>query len=201
MSLQKEMKENPLEALFLDELADIYYAENQLVKALPKMAKAARHADLRQAYESHLAETEGHVEKLKEVFGAFGTPVKSKKCEAIIGLLKEANELAVENKGKLTLDAALISAAQKVEHYEIASYGSLREWAAVLGNGPAADLIEEILDEEKKADETLTELARAHCNLEAAEENGATGVANPGSRTQRSKERRPAALSRTTGRA
>lgn len=197
MTIPKKTEENPLEALFLDELADIYFAENQLVKALPKMAKAARHADLRHAYESHLEQTEGHVQKLKEVFGAFGTPVKSKKCEAILGLLKEANELAAENKGKVTLDAALISAAQKVEHYEIASYGSLREWAAVLGNGPAADLIEEILDEEKKADETLTELARAHCNLEAAEENGAAVVASPGSRTRGSQERRPAASSRT----
>jgi len=194
MTSKKESEENPLEELFLDELADIYYAENQLVKALPKMAKAATHADLRQAYESHLEETEGHVEKLKEVFGAFGKPVKSKKCEAIIGLLKEADELAADNRGKVTLDAALISAAQKVEHYEIASYGSLREWAAVLGNGPAADLIEEILTEEKKADETLTELARAHCNLEAAEENGASGVANQGGRNR---EKRPAASGRS----
>lgn len=192
MTSKKEIEENPLEELLLDELADIYYAENQLVKALPKMAKAANHADLRQAYVSHFEETKGHVEKVKEVFGAFGKPVKSKKCEAIIGLLKEADELAADNKGRITLDAALISAAQKVEHYEIASYGSLREWATVLGNGAAADLIEEILNEEKTADETLTELARRHCNLEAAEEDGDGAAGDRGSRAETSRGKRTA---------
>jgi ferritin-like metal-binding protein YciE len=112
-----------LEDLFLDSLADIYYAENQLTKALPKMAKTATHNDLREAFEAHLLETEGHVQKVERVFELFGKQPKSKKCPAIVGIIKEANEIASENKKSPTINAALIFAAQKVEHYEIASYG------------------------------------------------------------------------------
>ena len=162
-----------LETLFLDELADIYDAEQHLVSALPDMAKAATHDELRIAFESHLRETERQVSKVEEVFTAFGKPPKTKKCAAIRGLIKEAQEIISDNKKNPTINAALICAAQKVEHYEIASYGCLREWAEQLGNGTAAELLEEILTEEKSTDSTLTELARAGCN-----ESAATAVAS-----------------------
>jgi ferritin-like metal-binding protein YciE len=158
---------NTLEDLFLDSLADMYYAEKQLTKALPKMAKAATHEDLREAFESHLRETEGHVQKVEEVFELFGKPPKSKKCPAIVGIIKEADEIVSENKKSPTLNAALIFAAQKAEHYEIASYGGLREWANKLDNEEAASVIDEILEEEKLADNKLTGLAEAHCNTSA----------------------------------
>jgi ferritin-like metal-binding protein YciE len=156
-----------LEDLFLDSLADMYYAENQLTKALPKMAKAATNNDLRVAFESHLTETEGHVQKLEQVFETFGKTPKSKKCPAILGIIKEADEIASENKKSPTINAALIFAGQKAEHYEIASYGGLRDWAKLLGNDTAATLIEEILQEEKNADAKLTELAEEDCNESA----------------------------------
>lgn len=159
--------EHPLQQLLLDELADIYDAENRLVKALPKMAKAAVSEELKEAIQAHLEETQEHVEKVEQIFAAFGKPAKSKKCEAIVGLLTEADEIVKDNKGKPTLDAAIISAAQKVEHYEIASYGTLHEWATVVGNAEAGALIEEILEQEKAADEKLTETARLVCNDEA----------------------------------
>lgn len=157
--------------LFLDELADIYYAEHRLVKALPRMAKAATLDELRRAFEGHLGQTEGHVTKVAQVFAAFGAPARGRKCEAILGLIEEGDRIATENKGAPTINAALISAAQKIEHYEIASYGCLREWADQLGNVPAVDLLQEILDEEKSTDGKLTTLARTRCN-EAAEEAG-----------------------------
>jgi len=184
-----------LENLFLDELADMYDAENRLVQALPKMAKAATHEELSDAFESHLSETEGHVKKLEKVFKAFGKTAKGKKCEAIVGLLKEGDEIAEENSDSPTINAALISAAQKVEHYEIASYGCLREWAEQLGNEEAVNLLQEILDEEKAADETLTELARERCN-EAAQGNDSNGdESEEESRTNRAR-RGPATLDR-----
>ena len=159
-----------LEDLFLDSLADMYYAENQLTKALPKMAKAATDDQLRAAFETHLTETEGHVEKLEEVFETFGKTPKSKKCQAILGIIKEADEIVDENKKSPTINAALIFAGQKAEHYEIASYGGLREWAKLLGNEDAADIIDEILDQEKAADAKLGELAESHCNESARNE-------------------------------
>lgn len=160
-----------LEELFIDELADIYDAENRLRMALPRMAKAATHEELRATFQSHLRETEGQVNKLQQVFKSFGQAASGKKCEAMEGLIKEADEIAADNKGEPTINAALISAAQKVEHYEIASYGCLREWSEQLGNREAAGLLEEILEEEKSADQKLTELARARCN-DAAKGNG-----------------------------
>jgi ferritin-like metal-binding protein YciE len=153
-----------LEDLFLDSLADMYYAENQLTKALPKMAKAATHNDLRAAFETHLTETEGHVQKLEAVFETFGKSPKTKKCPAILGIIKEADEIASENKKSPTINAALIFAGQKAEHYEIASYGGLRDWAKLLGNEDAANLLDEILDEEKAADAKLSALAEDTCN-------------------------------------
>lgn len=153
-----------LEDLFIAELADMYDAESRLAKALPKLAKAATHKELREAIESHLEETEQQTKKLQRVFKAFGQAPHGKKCDAIVGLLKEAEKIVSENQGSPTINAALICAAQKLEHYEIASYGCLREWAEQLGNQTAADLLQEILDEEKTADEELTELARERCN-------------------------------------
>lgn len=156
-----------LEDLFLDSLADMYYAENQLTKALPKMAKAATQEDLRAAFDAHLTETKGHVRKLEIVFENFGKTPKSKKCPAILGIIKEANEISSENKKSPTINAALIFAGQKAEHYEIASYGALRDWAKLLGNEDSANLLDEILDQEKAADAKLTELAEDHCNASA----------------------------------
>jgi ferritin-like metal-binding protein YciE len=123
-----------LKDLFLDEVADMYDAEKRIVKALPKMAKAATCDKLKEAFESHLKETEGHVTKLEQVFEAFGQKAKGKTCKATVGLLEEGDEIASDFKGSPVINAALISAGQKVEHYEIASYGCLHEWAQKLGN-------------------------------------------------------------------
>jgi len=156
-----------LKDLFLEELKDMYDAEHRIIKALPKLAKAATCEKLTAAFLAHLEETEGHITKLEQVFQSFGETAKAKKCEATVGLLKEGDEIAAENKGEPTINAALISAGQKVEHYEIASYGCLHEWAGLLGNKEAANLIKEILDEEKAANKKLMELARASSNDEA----------------------------------
>jgi len=156
-----------LKDLFLDELADMYDAERRIVKALPKMAKAATSAELKNAIQSHLKETQGHVKKLEQVFQSFDEKAKGQTCEATVGLLEEGDEIAADFKGSPAINAALISAAQKVEHYEMASYGCLHEWAGLLGNKEAAGLLREILDEEKTANEVLTALARASSNEEA----------------------------------
>ena len=163
-----------LKDLFLDELADMYDAEHRIVKALPKMAKAATCEDLKAALQSHLRETEGHVTKLEQVFQCFDERAKAKKCEATVGLLEEGDEIAAEFKGSPAINAALISAAQKVEHYEMASYGCLHEWAGLLDNQEAANLLQEILNEEKAANASLTELARASSNDEAMGESDET---------------------------
>ncbi|HEX9046338.1 MAG TPA: ferritin-like domain-containing protein, partial [Verrucomicrobiae bacterium] len=155
---------------FLDGLGDMYYCEKQLTKALPKMAKAATHEDLREAITQHLSETEGHVTKVEQVFEAFGQSPKSKKCPAIVGIIDEAEDVLSESKKTPTVNAAIIYAGQKVEHYEIASYGTLREWAKLLQNSTAASLLDEILDEEKAADAKLNELALSHCNPSAVQE-------------------------------
>lgn len=152
--------------MFLDELADIYDAEHRIVKALPKLIKAATCPDLQSALSTHLEETKGQITKLDRVFASFGEKSKAKKCEATVGLLKEGDEIASENKGSPTINAAVISAGQKVEHYEIASYGCLRDWARLLGNQEAAKLLHEILTEEKNADKTLGKLATSR-NKEA----------------------------------
>ena len=164
-----------LKDLFLDELQDMYDAEQRIVKALPKMAKVATCEDLKGAFLSHLEETKGHVSKLEQVFDCFDEKAKAKTCEATKGLLEEGDEIAAEFKGSPAINAALISAAQKVEHYEMASYGCLHEWAGLLGNEDAAGLLQEILEEEKAANEALTELARASSNEEALGEDGDTG--------------------------
>jgi ferritin-like metal-binding protein YciE len=166
-----------LKDLFLDELADMYDAERRIVKALPKLAKAATCDDLKGAIQSHLKETEGHVKKLEQVFQSFDAKAKGKTCEATVGLLAEGDEIAAEFKGSPAINAALIAAAQKVEHHEMASYGCLHEWAGLLGNEKAAGLLQEILEEEKAANEKLTELARASSNEEALGESGQNGAA------------------------
>ncbi len=160
-----------LKHLFLNELADMYDAERRIVKALPKMAKAATCDELKAAIQSHLKETEGHVTKLERVFQCFDVKAKGQTCEATVGLLAEGDEIAAEFKGSPAINAALVAAAQKVEHYEMASYGCLHEWAGLLGNPEAAGLLEEILDEEKATNESLTELARAGKNQEALGES------------------------------
>jgi ferritin-like metal-binding protein YciE len=163
------MKE--LKDLFLDELADIYYAEGLLVKSLPKMIKAAQSEELKEALESHLEETQTQVERLQQVFKAFGKPAKGKKCEAMVGLIEEGKGIMEDWKGSPALDAGLICAAQKVEHYEIASYGCLCTWAELLGNEQALKLLRETMDEEETADKKLTEIAESSINAEAAEDS------------------------------
>ena len=153
-----------LEGLFLDSLADMYFAENELTKALPEMARAATNGHLRLAFETHLTETEGHIHKLEQVFEVFAKKPKSKKCPAILGIIKEAQEIASENKKSPTINAALILGGQKAEHYEIATYGTLREWAKHLQREDVGEIIDQILAEEKAADSKLTKLAQAHGN-------------------------------------
>ena len=156
-----------LEDLFLGELKDIYDAEHRITKALPKMIKAATSPELQAALQKHLKETEGQIAKLEQTFKSIGKPAQAQKCEATVGLLKEGDEIAKEFKGSRAINAALISAGQKVEHYEIASYGCLIEWAKDLGYDKAAGLLTQILDQEKAADAKLTEIARAGSNQEA----------------------------------
>lgn len=164
-----------LKDLFLDELADMYDAERRILKALPKLAKAATCTDLKKAFQSHLKETEGHAKKLEQVFQSFGKKAKGKTCEATVGLLKEGEEIAAEFKGSPAINAALIAVAQKVEHYEIASYGCLHEWAELLDNQKASGLLKQILDQEKHANEALNELAHSSLNEEALGESNGNG--------------------------
>lgn len=156
-----------LQDLFLNELSDIYDAERRIAKALPKMAKAATSAPLKKAFEHHLKQTEGHAKKVEEIFGCFDRKAKGKTCEATVGLLKEGEEMAASFEGSPAINAALIATAQKVEHYEMATYGCLHEWANLLGNAKAAELLQEILNEEGATNKKLTSLARASSNEDA----------------------------------
>jgi ferritin-like metal-binding protein YciE len=162
------MKMSTLEDLFVNELRDLYNAENQMVKALPKMAKAASSPELRQGFEEHLKQTRHHVERLEQVFEQLGAKARGKKCQAKEGLIEEGKELMSEDAEPPVLDAGLIAAAQKVEHYEIAGYGTVRTWAEQLGHHEAAELLQQTLDEEKQTDEKLTRLAEQMVNQEAA---------------------------------
>jgi ferritin-like metal-binding protein YciE len=161
------VKEKTLEDLFLETLKDIYFAEKALVKALPRMAKAANSDELRGAFESHLAETEGQVERLEQVFAILEKPPRAETCEAIKGLTEEAKEIMTEFKDSEALDAGLLAAAQAVEHYEISRYGTLKAWAQQLGLKEAVKLLDATLREEKKADETLTEITESSANRQA----------------------------------
>lgn len=161
-----------LEEFVLDSLKDIYWAEKHLLKALPKMQKAATTDELKQAFGEHLTVTQGHVSRLENVFEIMGKKAQGKKCEAMEGLTKEADSIIEETeKGTMTRDVALICAAQKVEHYEIATYGSLVQLATTLGLTDAADLFQQTLDEEKEADHSLTDIAETKINWEAKEED------------------------------
>jgi Mn-containing catalase len=150
-----------LRELLIDELRDIYHAEGQLVKALPKMAKAAKSAELKQAFQKHLAETEGHVERLQKAFDLLGEKQKGKPCKGMLGLVAEGHETIDEGKERdeAAADLALIGAAQRVEHYEMAAYGTARAMAEQLGETKVATLLSQTLDEEKKADQKLTQIA------------------------------------------
>ncbi|KRA97430.1 hypothetical protein ASD83_09855 [Devosia sp. Root685] len=162
------MAEKQLDDLFLDTLKDIYYAERQILKALPKMAKAATSPDLRAGFEQHHMETEGHVERLERVFELIGKPARGKTCDAILGILDEGKSIMDEFKGSQALDAGLAAAAQAVEHYEIARYGTLRAWAKQLGYSEAAELFSQTLAEEEATDKKLTQLATSVVNMKAA---------------------------------
>jgi len=161
------VKIDSLRKLFLEELRDVYHAEKQITKALPKMAKAATAPDLKAAFVQHLAETKGQVERLERVFEAMGKPAKGKTCKAMQGLVEEASELLEEDIEPAVLDAGLIAAAQRVEHYEIAAYGTLKTYARLLGEEDAAGLLQETLDEEGATDKKLSALAEGVINLEA----------------------------------
>ncbi len=154
------MSVESIQDLFVEELKDLYSAEKQITKALPKMAKAASSDELRQAFESHLEETNGHVDRLEQIFEILGKSSRGKTCEGMKGLLSEGAELIDEIEKGDVLDAGLISAAQRVEHYEISGYGSVRAYAELLGNSQVADLLQATLDEEKAADEKLTQISK-----------------------------------------
>lgn len=162
------MAEKQLDDLFLDTLKDIYYAERQILKALPKMAKAATSPELKAGFEQHHTETEGQVERLQQVFEILGKPARGKTCDAILGILDEGKEIMDEYKGAVALDAGLVAAAQAVEHYEIARYGTLVTWAKQLGHNDIAQLLAETLKEEEATDKKLTQVALASVNQKAA---------------------------------
>ena len=162
------MADKQLDDLFLDTIKDIYYAERQILKTLPKMAKAASSPELRAGFEQHHAETETHVERLERVFELLGKAPRGKTCDAILGIIEEGKEIMEDFKGTQALDAGLVSAAQAVEHYEIARYGTLKAWAQQLGLKDAVTLLDQTLAEEKATDEKLTALAEAQVNREAA---------------------------------
>ncbi len=157
-----------LKELFAETLKDIYFAEKQILRALPKMAKQAESPELKQAFETHRDQTEGHVERLNEVFEQLGRPARGKTCEAILGIIDEAKEIMEEFKGAEALDAGLASSAQAVEHYEIARYGTLKTWALQLGLSDAAKLLDQTLQEEIQTDKLLTKLATSSVNKKAA---------------------------------
>jgi ferritin-like metal-binding protein YciE len=154
---------------FVEELRDTNDAEKQLIKALPKMAKAASSAELRSAFEAHLEETRGHVERLEQVFESLEEKVKGKHCEGIAGIIEEGKSIMGEDFDEAAMDACLIAAGQRAEHYEMAAYGTLVAWARAMGHTEAADLLQETLEEEKATDEKLTTLAEGGINQEAAE--------------------------------
>jgi ferritin-like metal-binding protein YciE len=168
----KPQNDSRLEEFFHDELKDIYWAEKHLVKTLPKMAKAATSKELKNAFKEHLEVTKGHVSRLEQVFESLGYPPQAKKCEAIAGITKEGEEIIDDTEdGTSTRDVGLIMAGQKVEHYEIATYGGLAQLAKTLGHNDAAGILESTLAEEKEADQSLTALAENTVNEQASVES------------------------------
>ena len=170
------MKLDTLQKLYVEELRDLYNAENQLLKALPKMAKAASSEELKNAFEKHLKQTETHVERLEDIFQALDQNPKGKTCYGMKGLVEEGSEILKEEGDPSVLDAGIIVAAQKVEHYEIAGYGSVRTFAGLLGQKKAAELLQTTLDEESEANELLNGSAEGIVNPEALIESELTGV-------------------------
>ena len=170
------MKLDTLQQLYTDELRDLYNAENQLLKALPKMAKAASSEELKDAFEKHLEQTKGHVERLEEVFEELGEKPKGKTCRAMKGLIEEGSEILKQDGDESVIDAGIIVAAQKVEHYEIAGYGSVRTFAHLLGQNKAAELLQSTLDEESEANEVLNRIAESIINPEALMETELAGA-------------------------
>ena len=154
---------------FIDELRDTYDAEKQLTKALPKLAKASSNAKLRQAFESHLQETQGQIARLEKVFASLGEKVRSKHCDGIAGIIEEGKSIMEEDFDETTMDACLIAAGQRAEHYEMAAYGTLVAWAQAMGQPEAAKLLQQTLDEEKAADKKLSGLAEGGINQSAAD--------------------------------
>lgn len=166
-----KMEDSEFHEFFVDELKDIYWAEKHLVKALPKMKKAATSEELAAAFEKHTQETQQHIETLEQVFDLLGEKASAKKCDAMAGLLEEADGIIADtDKGTMIRDAGLILAAQKVEHYEIATYGTLKVFAENMGHQEVADLLNQTLENEKETDVALTEIAVSSINAEAAEE-------------------------------
>jgi ferritin-like metal-binding protein YciE len=163
-------KKKMLQDLFHDTLKDIYFAEKKILTALPKMAKAAHSDNLRKAFEKHLKETEGQVDRLEKVFAIIEEKPQGKTCDAIVGIIEEGSEIMKEYKGSPALDAGLLAAAQAVEHYEISRYGTLRTWAEEMGLAKAAELLQATLDEEEATDQALTQLAESVVNQEACAE-------------------------------
>jgi len=163
------MKLKSLQDLFVDEIKDLYSAETQIIKALPKMAKAASSSDLKEAFEQHLEQTKDHVERLEQICEKLDLNPKGKKCKAMQGLLEEGSEIISEGGESMVLDAALIAAAQRVEHYEMAGYGCARTFANQLGHEDAAALLQQTLEEEGEADKKLTQIAESEINVQAAQ--------------------------------
>ena len=163
---------NNLNDLLLDQLRDLYNAETQLTKALPKMAKAAKNPELKQAFERHLEQTEEHVNRLERVFEALGERAKGKTCQAMKGLIEEGKEILDEEAEDSVRDAGLIAAAQRVEHYEIAGYGTVRAYAQTLGHQEAADILQQTLEEEGQTDKLLTKIAESTVNVMAEHAGG-----------------------------
>ena len=174
-----------LEKLLKDELQDLYDAEQQLVKAIPKMIEAANSAELQQALQEHLRVTQNQVTRLEQVFSELGEKAQKKPCKGMAGIISEGQEMLEEDLEAATMDAAIISAAQKVEHYEIASYGTVRTLAQTIGNNEVAGLLEETLEEEKEADRLLTEIAEGSINVEAASEEDGRSSSRSKSRSSR----------------
>jgi ferritin-like metal-binding protein YciE len=179
---------NSLRELYIDQLRDLYDAENQLIKALPKMAKAATSDELRQGIEEHLEQTKGQAERLEQIFEQLGEKPKGEKCKGMEGVIKEGSETLQKDMDDDTMDAAIIAAAQRVEHYEIAGYGTARTYANLLGEEEAAELLQQTLEEEKETDQKLTQLAE-EINVEAAE----------GSAEEEGEEQRPSRTRSSSG--
>jgi ferritin-like metal-binding protein YciE len=199
-----------LHEMLVDEIKDLYHAEKQLTKALPKMAKAANHEDLREAFEMHLEETHEQIARLEEVFEALGEKVKAKPCAGMAGILEEGKDTMNEDAEGAVMDAALIAAAQRAEHYEIGAYGTCAEWARLLGLDEVASLLETTLEEEKAADKKLTALAESEINQAAVaegrsddeeEEEEETGRGRSSGRATKTAVRRASSTTRTRAKA